>query len=92
MGIRVNEAKALTIALEELRKDRDDLLHATDFLLKPDYPLTEEQLDDIKLYRQRLRDLTEGLDTVAKVHSIVWPDDSLLSGKLKKKPMKRGPR
>ena len=29
--------------------------------------------DDMKKYRQDLRDLTTGLDTVEKVNSVTWP-------------------
>lgn len=41
------------------RAERDSLLSATDKYLLPDFPIDEERLSEIKLYRQTLRDLPE---------------------------------
>lgn len=54
------------------RFKRDNLLEKTDiFVSVPDYPLTESQRDEIKIYRQQLRDITKqsGFPT-----NIVWPN------------------
>lgn len=41
------------------RGERDSLLNQTDKYLLPDYPIDEERLSEIKLYRQTLRDIPE---------------------------------
>ena len=53
------------------REQRNTLLAETDYILMPDYPLTEEQRELWTTYRQALRDLTdqEGWPT-----NIVWPE------------------
>jgi hypothetical protein len=40
-----------------LRIQRDKLLKETDYLMNPDYPMTEEKKNKVKEYRQYLRDL-----------------------------------
>jgi hypothetical protein len=40
-----------------LRIERDKLLKETDYLMNPDYPMTEEKKNKVKEYRQYLRDL-----------------------------------
>ena len=60
---------ALDRALAELRSKRNRLLAETDYLALSDNTLN----DDMKKYRQDLRDLTAGLDTVEKVNSVTWP-------------------
>ena len=56
---------ALDRALEYLRIHRNKLLSETDYLALPDVTMS----DDIKTYRQALRDITNGLDTVEKVNT-----------------------
>lgn len=41
------------------REKRDELLTETDYLLMPDYPISEEALAALKTYRQALRDVPE---------------------------------
>ena len=41
------------------REKRDELLAETDYLLMPDYPISEEALAALKTYRQALRDVPE---------------------------------
>ena len=57
------------MALGVLRKKRNRLLAETDYLALSDNTLS----DDMKKYRQDLRDLTTGLDTVEKVNSVTFP-------------------
>lgn len=49
--------------LEELaasvRAERNKLLALTDHLVMPDYPLDTDKLEEIKVYRQALRDLPQ---------------------------------
>jgi hypothetical protein len=49
--------------LKELRYQRDKLLVETDYLALADVTMS----DEIKTYRQALRDITDGLDTAEKV-------------------------
>jgi hypothetical protein len=57
-------------ALERLREKRNILLVETDHFALSDQTLT----DNMKTYRQELRDITEGLDTVKKCQDVTWPD------------------
>ena len=56
-------------ALKRLRIKRDRLLSETDYFGASDNTMSE----DMKTYRQKLRDLTNGLDTVEKVENVTWP-------------------
>jgi hypothetical protein len=56
-------------ALTELRKKRNRLLAETDYLALSDNTLS----DDMKKYRQDLRDLPAGKDTVEKCENAVFP-------------------
>ena len=56
-------------ALADMRSRRNQLLAATDFYALSDVTLS----DDMTTYRQALRDLPAGKDTVAKVNNATWP-------------------
>ena len=56
-------------ALAGLRQRRNQLLAETDFYALSDVTLS----DDMTTYRQALRDLPAGKDTVAKVNNATWP-------------------
>ena len=57
------------IAMEHLRAKRNNLLKETDH-----YALSDQTLsDDMRTYRQSLRDITEGLTTVEEVNAVVFP-------------------
>ena len=60
---------ALDRALDELRSKRNRLLAETDYLALSDNILS----DDMKTYRQNLRDLPAGKDTVEKCENATWP-------------------
>ena len=53
----------------ELRRQRNLLLAETDFYALSDVTMT----DNMKTYRQELRDITNGLDTVEKCNAVTWP-------------------
>ncbi len=55
--------------LSELRNKRNTLLVETDFYALSDVTIS----DEMKKYRQDLRDLPSGLDTVEKVANVTWP-------------------
>ena len=59
--------------LQELRKKRNILLTETDWTQIPNSALTNEKSAEWKLYRQKLRNLPDGLDTVEKVNAVTWP-------------------
>ena len=56
-------------ALERLRFRRNQLLAETDFYALSDVTMS----DDMKTYRQNLRDLPDGKDTVDKCNNVTWP-------------------
>ena len=56
-------------AIADLRSKRNRLLAETDFYALSDVTLS----DDMKTYRQELRDLTSCLDTVDKINNVTWP-------------------
>jgi len=55
--------------LAELRNKRNRLLAQTDFYALSDVTMSEA----MEAYRQDLRDLPSGLDTVEKVANATWP-------------------
>ena len=64
------ESKALDRALENLREKRNRLLAQTDWMANSDVTMSDEW----KNYRQQLRDITSGLDTVEKVKAKKFPE------------------
>jgi hypothetical protein len=63
------KAGAFDRAMNDLRSKRNSLLSATDYLALSDNTMTEE----VKTYRQALRDITEGLTTKEQVEAVVFP-------------------
>ena len=59
---------ALARALTQLRDKRNYLLAETDFYALSDVTMS----DDMKTYRQNLRDLPDGKDTVEKCENATW--------------------
>ena len=60
---------ALARALADMREKRNQLLAETDFYALSDVTMSE----DMTNYRQALRDLPDGLDTVEKVNNKAYP-------------------
>ena len=60
---------ALARAQADLRSKRNRLLAETDFYALSDVTMS----DDMKTYRQELRDLPEGKDTVEKCKNATFP-------------------
>ena len=56
-------------ALDRLRQKRNRLLAETDFYGNSDVTMS----DDMTTYRQALRDLPAGKDTVDKCNNATWP-------------------
>ena len=62
-----------------VRSQRDAKLSATDYLVVPDYPISPEDLEAVKAYRQALRDITEQSGLPKNVQ---WPvEPQFLSAK-----------
>lgn len=59
----------------EIRSKRDALLAETDYLLMPDYPISNDDLAVVKAYRQALRDITSP-ETFPQ--SVTWPDKPVI--------------
>lgn len=59
---------------EELARNvrgiRDAKLSETDYLVVPDYPISEENLAEVKVYRQALRDITK---QSGFPKDVIWP-------------------
>ena len=63
------EDGALARAQARLRRERNQKLAETDFYALSDMTMS----DDMKTYRQNLRDLPDGKDTVDKCNNVTWP-------------------
>jgi hypothetical protein len=61
----------LDMALDNLRAKRNKLLIDSDYVVLADSPVTDKA--NWITYRQALRDITEGLDTVEKVNNVAFP-------------------
>jgi hypothetical protein len=67
--IEEHNSGALDRALNILREKRKPLLEETDFYANSDVTMS----DAIKTYRQELRDITNGLTTVAQIEAVEFP-------------------
>ena len=56
-------------AIAGLRMERNNKLAQSDWMANSDVSMSSSW----KTYRQELRDLTNGLDTVDKVKNVTWP-------------------
>ena len=57
-------------SMQSLRSKRNNLLAQTDYLALSDQTMSAE----MTTYRQALRDITNGLTTVADVEAVVFPE------------------
>lgn len=55
---------------EAVRTKRDEMITATDYLLMPDYPISIELLERVKVCRQALRDISV---QTGFPNDIIWP-------------------
>ena len=60
-------------ALADLRSKRDNLLISSDWEIISELEKGNAISSDMKTYRQALRDLPDGKDTVAKCTDATWP-------------------
>jgi hypothetical protein len=61
-------------AIAGLRSKRNALIASCDWTVLSDSPLSAEIKTAWLEYRQELRDITEGVNTEAKVKAVVFPD------------------
>ena len=65
----LTDDERFNILINSLRAKRNKLLQDTDH-----YALSDQTLsDDMRTYRQSLRDITNNLNTVEDVNSVTWP-------------------
>ena len=56
---------------DSIRRERDEKLEETDFFVMPDYPSDPKDLEEVKNYRQALRDITKQSGFPKEV---TWPE------------------
>ena len=77
----INECPDWKIQLEkevlslDVRLERNNLLSNTDHLIQSDYPISDEKKQEIKAYRQALRDIPQ---QDGFPDNIVWPDKPVI--------------
>ena len=77
----INECPDWKIQLEkevlslDVRLERNKLLSDTDHLIQSDYPISDEKKQEIKAYRQALRDIPQ---QDGFPDNIVWPDKPMI--------------
>lgn len=57
-----------------IRQERTELLDRTEWTVNNDNQLTDDKKTEWKVWRQKLRDITEGVDTVDKAKAVTMPD------------------
>lgn len=55
----------------DIRDKRNTLLTSTDYLIQPDYPISDIDREAVKAYRQALRDITK---QAGFPREVVWPE------------------
>jgi hypothetical protein len=63
----------LDMAMETLRAKRNKLLADTDYTVLQDSTFTDAQVAEWVVYRQALRDITNGITTKEQIEGIIWP-------------------
>lgn len=56
---------------DRIRRERDEKLEETDFFVMPDYPSDPKDLEEVKTYRQALRDITK---QSGFPKDVTWPE------------------
>jgi hypothetical protein len=76
LSISVNKESDDAIMSLKVTSKRDALLAETDHYMMEDYPITKEQREEFKTYRQSLRDITKQKSFPS---SIEWPKKPTLN-------------
>ena len=69
-GTFSNPPKQFDVEMFKLRDERNQLLAETDWMGNSDVQISTEWTN----YRQSLRDITNGLTTVADIEAVTWPN------------------
>lgn len=72
--VEEGELDEKAVALHKIRRQRDKLLKATDFMVSPDMPMSDEDTAAIFAYRQALRDLPNQAEAPWTPETIPWPE------------------
>ena len=71
IAIVLTDAEYDTVLAASARQKRDRLIAVTDYLVTPDYPISDDRLAKVKIYRQALRDIPE---QSGFPRTIAWPE------------------
>ena len=71
IAIYLTDAEYDTVLAASARQKRDRLIAVTDYLVTPDYPISDDRLAKVKIYRQALRDIPE---QEGFPRTITWPE------------------
>ena len=71
IAIVLTDAEYDTVLAASARQKRDRLIAVTDYLVTPDYPISDDRLAKVKIYRQALRDIPE---QAGFPRTITWPE------------------
>lgn len=66
-----NPPVSLEVLAENARSERDRRIAETDWYMMPDYPSDPNNIEEMKVYRQALRDITKQEGFPSK---FTWPD------------------
>lgn len=69
--ITENPPVSLEVLAENARSERDRRIVETDYYMMPDYPSDPNNIEEMKVYRQALRDITKQEGFPSK---FTWPD------------------
>lgn len=67
-------ALAVKAQVDVLRQHRKKLLDDSDWTQQPDSTLSDEKKEEWRVYRQKLRDLTNNITTVDEAVNFIWPN------------------
>lgn len=67
-------ALAVKAQVDVLRQHRKKILDDSDWTQQPDSPISDSKREEWRVYRQKLRDLTEGITTVEEAVDFIWPE------------------
>ena len=59
---------------KDFKEQRDALLKQSDLWMLEDYPRGSVTLDQIKTYRQKLRDLPDNIGDINSLDDVQWPE------------------
>ena len=71
IAIVLTDTEYDTVLAASARQKRDRLIATTDYLVTPDYPIDDDRLAKVKIYRQALRDIPE---QSGFPRTITWPE------------------